>query len=881
MSVIPRVFGIGGKLYLCIGSSIGFSLKNNATLYAEPDLWAAISPWMKDVGALDAALPKKVGEWLLVGNAHAPNQNPSAEWITSVRIGNSFKQLRIYGDRIFDANGLHPPERTMKVPLDLAKTWGGETVIENRLGCGLLNNDGQVIPPNIECYDFPWSGPDDQCYPGSMLPIDPLHPLRQQYAGTYDSGYLEQSFPGYPKDCSFRYFNTALPDQQINDYWRGDEMFELNNCHPSISQITGALPKIKARVLVGFYSQPLEEVDMKLSTIWFFPEEMKGVLVFHGLLQSESLEAIEVKRILGAIECTEEKPLAREYYEDAWAQRTGLDTKSALASLDDKILCSTKYDIHFSVIENAFNRNEERVISQEKHYKKFRDWIDLSLAKALEKAHKIEPSNKIIEDTTAKIYESSNLLLDQSPAELPGNIAELSKYIEGVRANNMSYQMLLKEKIDSSAQKLAMKLTELEKQYSEILKNLSSHAGAGLLPLTVKKLQEMVVDLEGVVVKNVFVMADNEKIVKDQLNQLKRFIASLELGLISNQKNIDKNLLNISGQNLFSQLKEAVTTKKTASHSPGERFSQLDEAVLGAPLVDWPDGRKNFEYLSMRGCNFSDREFNGLHIEHCDLQDSKFHNSTWEDCFFVGCNLYNCDLTKVKLRNVKFLQCQLSQVSAIKCECDNIKMIGCEAVNSIWDESLFLGAAVQESDFIKSSWRKAKLYRSSIITSNFSGAVQSFLKLNRVTWSQCDLGESDWSNSSIELCAFHRTEMPKIWRSSCLHQVSMSKLDLNSSDWSGSTLNCVDLSEANLQNSELTEVNAFNVRLTRSNLDGANLSKSQLHNCVLIEADLRNTSFLEARLLGSWFGNAMTNITTSWEDAEKASSCFYPRKVGT
>lgn len=166
-----------------------------------------------------------------------------------------------------------------------------------------------------------------------------------------------------------------------------------------------------------------------------------------------------------------------------------------------------------------------------------------------------------------------------------------------------------------------------------------------------------------------------------------------------------------------------------------------------------------------------------------------------------------------------------------------------------------------------------------MVKCGFEKALFTCIKADRGVWSQCDFSGADWSEAFLLRCTFHQSKMPKRWRASHLNQVSMQGLDLEESEWQGANLKSVNLSGTNLRDSNLSSIVAAHVHFIRANLSGVNFTQAKIENSVLIESDLQNTTFFKASLVGSWFGNAQTNEETSWDLAQKNTSCFYPQKT--
>jgi hypothetical protein len=158
--------------------------------------------------------------------------------------------------------------------------------------------------PQVEYPDAQWSEPGLGVRPAGFGPLEPTHPLRQSRSGTYDQRWLERHYPEIAPDTDWRFFNRAFDDQQQGPAFRGDESYRFLNLHPHAPRLDGRLPGLCARVFATRSSRPdaIEEVELSLRALWFFPDQERLIQVFQGTLPVEEDDAADITHLLTAVE---------------------------------------------------------------------------------------------------------------------------------------------------------------------------------------------------------------------------------------------------------------------------------------------------------------------------------------------------------------------------------------------------------------------------------------------------------------------------------------------------------------------------------------------------------------------------------------------------
>ncbi len=243
----------------------------------------------------DLAILKPRAECFLAGTCHPP-QRPATVSAVSFRVGQVQKRLAVFGDRLWEkgiTSGMaSPPLPFMSMPLRYERSFGGEGIHANPLGCGL----GEALP-NVEDPADLVTSPSSRPRPAGAFPIPRTWKSRVKKAGTFDDAWLKTRWPYFPDDFDWGYFNAAPEDQIIDGYWRGDEEIDLVNLHPEHARLNSRLPGLHARCFLVTDGEPFREVPLRLDTISVDADAGRVYCLWRGLTEVESEKLEEVRQI--------------------------------------------------------------------------------------------------------------------------------------------------------------------------------------------------------------------------------------------------------------------------------------------------------------------------------------------------------------------------------------------------------------------------------------------------------------------------------------------------------------------------------------------------------------------------------------------------------
>lgn len=292
----------------------------------------------------DMAPYKPRADIVLVGRAYTPQAKPVTVLDVSLRVGNVFKQLRVFGDRswIFPSRLALAPAISDPLPfsvMDLVYDRafggidheGGQWCKENLIGKGFIakkkkDSIHEIALPNLEAAEN--SEQRIESWKSRPMPVgfgfySKQWLPRAALIGVVDETWVETRAPKMPEGFSFAFYNAAHPDLQAADYLRGDESVELLNLSPH-GKLNFFLPGIRPIVtVVSFKESPqllleslttetaedeaeptmtsLEDlptretvVTANLDTVCLIPDEGRFYLVWRAVFPIHDLETIAV-----------------------------------------------------------------------------------------------------------------------------------------------------------------------------------------------------------------------------------------------------------------------------------------------------------------------------------------------------------------------------------------------------------------------------------------------------------------------------------------------------------------------------------------------------------------------------------------------------------
>lgn len=353
LGCLHRPFEVPPRHFLAVAAVGFFDLDAPEDLHADLDLWKLVPKLLGPQAIFDLGMPKPRAEVLVAGEAQAPGGAAVDGLTVQLQLGAIDKKLAVIGDRQWIAGAeavtaRHTPPRPFTaMPVHWTHAFGGPACADNPLGRGhqaqkLLEHGQPAFLPNIEDPAHPVTDSRATVAPVGFGPLDFTWPQRQARAGHYDAQWVRKHYPGPAPDMDWTIYNAAPPDQWLPAMFTGREVWRLGNMHADRPILEGRLPAIRPRLFVYRHDdqgvpQPLEPT-LKTETLWLFPNQLRGAVIWRGLIETRQADARDVPVILVAYERQSDPARPADHYHRELALRTDPATRKHRAFFDPPLI---------------------------------------------------------------------------------------------------------------------------------------------------------------------------------------------------------------------------------------------------------------------------------------------------------------------------------------------------------------------------------------------------------------------------------------------------------------------------------------------------------------------------------------------------------------
>jgi uncharacterized protein YjbI with pentapeptide repeats len=813
-------------------------------MLSEIDMWKFAARALAG-GPLDSAIPKARGEFLVVGKAYAPGGEPVPGFPVRAHVGGLTKDAEVHGDRTWRKMLATAAQPIAEMPLDWAHAYGGPAFAKNPLGKGHAEiKDGglQHWPlPNIEDPNHRIVSPRDRPEPICFGPIDISWPQRSALAGTYDKFWLENLYPGFARDIDWGIHNIAQRDQQREGAWAGGDPYRFENMHPT-RVVHGALPRVRARVLVSRSHAPgqprpsfnavkdaarrppaaLEEVDLALQTLWFFPDAERAVLIWQGSTRVAEEDGADIVHLLVAAE-HDDRARPREYYMTALAAR--LDPEWGL------LACMAEHELLPEGLASLPDQppDEDQQLCATEGFT--RQNLHRRAVREAQKARDIVAAEGLDPDVHGPP-------LPQPPSpppklhELPGLVTRLQAE---ARAKQTEHEVMA-----------AVKLAEAEQDVDQ----------ARIPGFEGKALREEV-NAKGVGPPK-FSAAVQRATLEAIAMDCRRH------GYINDEV---EDML--ADRAMYAQWQEA---ERAMVENYRLQAHYQEPAPPMPPELREPT-RERVRLAIARGEDFATLNFTGADLRGMDLRGADMTGALLESADLTGADLRGCKLVRAVLAHARLTEARLDDAALAranlgKAALERTVLTGADLRDAILVGTRFDGADLQRATVTGAMIKDARLDRVdarglvgdrlnfidvTLAGVNFGGAT-----LSGSTFMKMDLRGASFAGAALEGCVFLECEATKIEftgaRLNDARFVNGCKLD-------GAQMSGASLARANLRGTSLQAANLREAVLDGADLCECNLSQAKLGLAVAVEArfevsDLRGAEFLSANLMGASLARA-------------------------
>ncbi len=842
LATLHKPFSLQGQHYLSIGALGFFTLGGRVSLFLPENLqWQKALKHLAPGQALDMAMPKGRAEFLVGGNAHAPSGKPVAKMQVTATVGEHAKTLAVHGDRqwyygLLGAFHITEPEPFTKMPLGYDNAFGGRGCDRNPIGKGyygkrfaalLGRNRGDM--PNLEYPDAPVRRHNARLAPASLGATDIRWQPRCRRAGTYDERWVKSGFPGLAGDTDMALFNEAAEDQWAGVNWSGGEAYQLHGMHPQRPLIEGWVPEFRVRALLD-QSVPerssYQMLDLAADTLWFFPEEELGLVIYRGVADIADSDALDVKSLLLAYEDLSCSPRSQQHYQQTMERR--LDRKTGPGEvLNEAALIPEPGERLLA------ERRAKRQAHSELHEQRSREFVEeLKKAVALPSAplagslgpdemeHATEPRLPGGKNIPVLIPEvlSEPLSLD----DIASGGVDLGDALE-----NLDYQLA---ELQASAEK---DLAEEQQRLQSLIGDLQSDSSlpghsCEQLQQAIEKASLLPLDLH-----------PQHGSQDPDIEELLSFLSDLP-------QQRDPDVTAQLGELVAMQRKARAS--QTALDAKRRPLSEDNRKQLGrflADLLEWeePMAGRDLTDVHLHGADFSGLDLRQMNFEGADLSSSRFTGANLSGANFLGARLVGADFSDACLANANF-----SQASCMGARFDRADLTDAFAVGADMTAASLRGALLnrlvgQNLKLNRGNLNGAQLDQAVLVDAEAEFSTWKAARLEKCLLSKSFLRGADFSGASMERTAFNTvTARESIWREARADRCFFgAQSDFEASSWEHADVRTCGMRESVLRHAGMAGVSFYQCDFSKADLSGADLRAAVLCRSLFTQALITDT----------------------------------------
>jgi len=851
LGVLTRSFEHERRFHLGVSvfAFVPLVTDGRAPLLAEIAMWKLAAKRMGQQAMLEAGVPKSRGEYLVHGSCYSSGGTPRAMVPVRVRVGTLEKALAVHGDRFWKpGREISEAQRFTELPLDWSRAFGGPRFKRNPLGRGHGESEymGQRVQllPNIELPQAPVVSPGDKPEPAGFGPLDPSWPQRRELAGTYDDAWLRTLFPGMAADVNWRFFNLAAPDQQREGFWEGDEAWRFDNLHPTRPRMEGQLPGLVARAFVTRRAEAeaarpagvgslepeeavqLEEVELALRTLWFFPDVERAVLVYQGSVTTTEDDAADVLHLVIAGE-HREAPRPVEHYAAALEARLDPEQGTLAALREHELLPAGMAESGETELadEQALHQTERR-LEHNLHRRALREHqraVDQLVALGL--------------DPEAFAPESPK---PPPPAPSPD---ELPALVQQLQAQACELQEREEAEMHERQAALAKKLEVLGFSAEDRERLLHQHEKGPTGPPSFTAAGQQAL-LQGMIERTRAVGAPTEELERmlSDPGLVERWNAA-ETQLRDNYRNTAHlqdpapALTESRSEEARACVREAVATRMD--------FSTLD--LTGAELGP----------MELQGANLSGAFFESTRLDGADLRGADLSGAV-----LAHASLRGAKLDGARLRGANLGRATLAGASLVGADLAGVELMGADLTGAVLRGVDLRGASFLQTKLTNADCSEAQTEQLTLVQAEVTGLRLVGASLVRATFVQLDLTGADFSRAELDHATFlgctapgvsfagARLDGARFVKECDLTGAVLTGASLRACNLRGTSMQGADLGHARLEDADLSECMLRAASLVRAVARGARFDKADLTDASLATADLMRASFMNATIRG-------------------------------
>jgi len=866
LGLLHRGLRFARQNQLSVGMMAFFALDEapGAALLPEAQMWKVAAEAIGSDAIMDEGLPKPAGEFLLFGAAHAPSGVVAPEVAVSAQVGNLSKTLRVSGDRHFNALGLASgPKPFTHMAISPQTAFGGPGSADNPFGKGLVklkNADGsEGLPlPNVEHMVKLVLRPGDEAPAAGFWSLPPDSPLRKQHLGTFNDAWVKTTWPHLPDDTQPSYFNVAPVDQRIGGFFRGDEKIVVHNMHPQRALLSSALPGVRARCFINRRvaggGEEFVELPARAETVWLFPGQGCGIVLFRALATVADEDADEVLHLLADWEFLSDAPLPLKHYHDQFlenvsvAQAVAADLPEAVppqamaAAVPQAATAAVALAVPVAAMASPEILEVERAAAQlEQQTREFmrqHGITDADIAPFLRQA--AEPQAT-------------------SPAEVEKLAADLEAQTREFMAKHNISESQAKKLVEvppepppPTAEDVKGALKELDKQTREGMKR------AGITEQDVRNFAASRPEL-----------ADAFNAPAGGVDEaISAVFAALAVPTVAPALVALKPELALPSLPLEPVPAHKLTREDVvARHGAGQTLASFDLTGLDLSGLDLAGADfsgallegTGFAGSKLAAANFSQAMLQGGDFSEADLQGAKFGGASAGQAVFKQARLDSSDLSHADFTGADFSAASVAGAKLSDAVFDGAKMAGLKAAGCTALRTSFADGDLAGADFARAVLTGAAFAGAKVGKASFAGANG-----DNADFQQADATGANFTGASLRAS--------RADGGSQFAGAQLPGAQLERAAWGGAMLAGAALGGAMLDNADFSDIKAAGANFGRSSAKGARFDKADLsgadftgvnlHKGSLRKANTERTLLRKANLYGVDFYDTTPTIAS-------------------
>lgn len=857
LGLLTRPYSMRGRLRLGVSVMTWATLAQAGELLPEAQMWEACQSRLDEDEAIDLGIPKPCGEFLVSGRAWSHDPGQPGACAVRARVGTLDKQLIVSGDRHWRSSGGTPVATAAMavagVPMDWRHTYGGPGVPENPMGRGEASDDRL---PNVEGLHNRVTRPGQAALPVSFGPVSPVRPRRFARAGKYDENWLTQGFPGLPDTLDPHFFNAASPDQWWTTPAVADAVdYEIWNMHPTRAHIAGRLPHWRARCFVlrrdaggatGLDSRvhALEEIaSMALTTVWFFPDIERVMMIFQGACDVTQDDAADVELIMPALEWGDRAPRSIAHYRQTLARR--LDPEhGGLYALRDSDLVPADVMREFAAYPPGTDAlTRPQAVNQRQRGDTLRRDM---LARAQAMGH-----------------DAADYPLEESVPTLT-SMDDLPDYIRTMRRRTREAKVRMGRAQQAHQSRLAATFPARSQPALKALQaevksppaggppSFGGQGGAAQLldqarqagarpgdPMSVDALQATIDqatrDLANLYRHAAHHQAPAALAPGGRSVRMRRRVQSLMQGS-RDLSGLDLTGVDLSGLDLSGARARGVWMERADLSGTLLRQADLTDAVLTR--------------AQLTGASLDEANLKGANLGHVQATSATFRGARFQETVLDGAELTGCDFTASDWQACVVADAQLTDVVCADVQWDNVVF---------WQDAAFERCRFEGAHLNRVVWLDAVL----------DGVSFSQATLVACAWVQVDcVTPMSFVHARLQTCCAVDTDMTAAqFTHAVLQTCNFRGLVMDQADFTNAALQSCDFSGASLRAAAFSRADARESLFMGCDLTGADFRQAELIDALMQKSDYRLTDLRGANLFRADISQSRLDDTTRTDGA--------------